>query len=70
MYKKVIHEVGMEHYTKKRYMTALAVLRKNIAVDMLHECIFLICKAWFFILFLLKWHVLMPPFKIFTIIHE
>ena len=46
----------------------LAMLRKNIAVDVLHKHIFLICKAWFFIL-LLKWHVLTVPYEIVTIIH-
>ena len=28
--------LGWERYTKKRYTTAQAVLRKNIAVDVLH----------------------------------
>ena len=62
--------VGTLHTQKKCYTTALAVFCKKIAVDVLHEHIFLICKARFFILFLLKWYVLMPPYKIFTIIHE
>ena len=48
-------------HTKKPYTPALAVLRrKNTAVDVLHEHKFLIFKAWFFHLFVLKWHI---PYK-------